>query len=158
MINLVDTPPAKENHEESINDFLSGYDKAPIIEQIKTSESETPKNEIKTPEKFKVTAGEMEAGSISGAVLEGALILTLIDMIIPTAIVYAHKRFSKDGTKLSLSKLRLTKGQKNELTPVFDKVLKSLNVEGNPLHLLILSMLAMYGMNYLIMKQDLDYE
>ncbi len=85
--------------------------------------------------------------SIQGsAVISGILLITMIDLLFPLIVAVIHNQFSKDK-KVKVSELSLKAGQKKELQPIADEVVKALNIEANPIHMFIISLLGIYGLN-----------
>jgi hypothetical protein len=84
--------------------------------------------------------------------LTGLMMLTFIDLIFPLVITVVNNRFTKKSIKSH--QLKLSKTQKNELTPLADEVVKMLDIEANPLHMLIISMIGVYGLNLMEARNE----
>ena len=78
-------------------------------------------------------------------IMSGIMLLVLVDSILPLAISFINNKYSK--RKVKSTSLKMTKTQKNELQPIADEVVKLLNVEANPIFMLSISMIGIYGLN-----------
>lgn len=79
--------------------------------------------------------------------VNGALFLAFINFIIPLAISGVHNWFNKKN-KLAIKDLKLTNDEKKEIDPLMDATLKQLNINANPLILLIISLVGAYSVKY----------
>ena len=92
--------------------------------------------------------------TITGDIISGALLITLIDLLIPLLIVALNNQFSKQKIKAEL--LQMNEKQKSTLAPVCDSVARQINLTGNPVVILLVSLVGIYGMNFLMIKQAQD--
>lgn len=90
----------------------------------------------------------------ANAVISGSLLITLIDLLIPLAITALNNTFS--DKKIKPEMLQMQKSQKDTLAPVCDQVAQHINLTGNPVIILIVSLIGIYGMNFLMIKQGID--
>lgn len=79
--------------------------------------------------------------------INGALFLAFINFIIPLAISGIHNWLNKKN-KLAIKDLKLTNDEKKEIDPLMDATLKQLNINANPLILLIISLVGAYSVKY----------
>lgn len=79
--------------------------------------------------------------------VNGALFLAFINFIIPLAISGIHNWLNKKN-KLAIKDLKLTNDEKKEIDPLMDATLKQLNINANPLILLIISLVGAYSVKY----------
>lgn len=123
------------------------YVKGPKKGQPKTKPGQQPKQVVQNNQ-----LTDSENANISGMLIDGALFLTLIDLIFPLIISIINNRFTDD--KINPEQLQMTKEQKNQLTPVCDKVMNQLSISGNPMVILLLGMFAVYGLNFMAAKME----
>ena len=171
------TSNSKETKEatSSIDDLLSGYetmeeseeteeidddgDGYSTDEKISSDKSDSSlyfqsgkkKGQLK-PKGRDILGGEVKATvdpspkAIKGSnILSGLMLLTLVDLIFPLLLQVANNKFSK--VKIKASDLRIKKTQKNELEPLANMVVESLNIEANPIQMFAVSMIGVYGLN-----------
>lgn len=109
------------------------------------------------PRKPRVTATinpDTNPMSLGGDLLSGAMFLMLINLMIPAIMAGLNNKFSKD--KMKAGDLALTTSQENKLAPIADRVLKQLNIQANPTLLLFLSIVGIYGTNFMVAKMLSD--
>lgn len=153
-----------------IAELLSGYKTAPIKTQPDTIDSgnETPtlpddksdptlyfqsgakKGQLKPRARKGIVKNDTETMTLDSELLSGALFLTLIDLIVPSIIVFLNNKVSKK--KIEVDQLSLTPKQKAELERVADAVVKKINFNGSPVTLLLVSLLGIYGVNFMALK------
>ena len=90
--------------------------------------------------------------TISGAVIDGALFLMLIDLLIPFLIQVVNNRFS--DVKIKDSDIQLSAEQKRKLEPLADRVVAMMSMKANPVVLLVVAMTSIYGLNFMAAKMD----
>ena len=83
----------------------------------------------------------------AAAFITGALFLTIVDALLPSAIIYIAGLVSEDYKALKPKQIKLTKEQKADLAPLADEVVKIVLGEADPLFLLLIAMSAMYWEN-----------
>ena len=130
--------------DKEIRDFLSDYEDAPMTVHEEEKEIQQP------GVSFDNTSGEQ--ATISGEILTGTLFLTLIESFMPILIGILNDKFDKK--KIDIKKLQLTAKQKNQLTPLCDEVVKKLEITANPVYLLIGSVIGIYGINYVHLRNQ----
>lgn len=91
--------------------------------------------------------------SVSGMLIDGGLFLMLIDIALPLGICALSNNFT-DGPKIKPEKLQLTEAQKRQLTPVVEKVMASIQLTGNPMAVLFIGLITIYGMNFMNAKLE----
>jgi hypothetical protein len=153
---------------KELNDILGGYAKSSI--EFEQPKEETPgtsadvkdsgteyyvrgpkKGQPKPTKKNKAVSYDMSASEeISGDIIDGAMFLMLIDLLIPFIIAMANNRFSE--SKIKASDLQLENDQIKKLTPLCDKVVSYLKLRGNPLVMLIIALVGMYGVKFAAIK------
>lgn len=146
-------------------DFLSQYktlevDQEPAsFEAPKSSEPEQPveyykrgpkKGQPKPPKKNVVSYNMDATDEISGDIIDGAMLLMLIDMLIPLCIVGANNFFSKQ--KMKLADLQLEPDQLKRLEKLTDRVVAYLKLRANPLTILVIALLCMYAVKFVVAK------
>jgi hypothetical protein len=136
---------AKDVNKE-IDNLLSGYTETPIInEPVETGKKRgrKPKESQPIPEEPQI---------LDSAAISGSLLILLVDLLIPNILVFANNRFSKK--KMKASKLQMTAQQRNELEPLADAVAKQMALKSSPLAVLIISMVGIYGVNFIMQKGE----
>ena len=83
----------------------------------------------------------------AAAFITGALFLTIVDALLPSAIIYIAGLVSEDYKALKPKQIKLSKEQKADLAPLADEVVKIVLGEADPLFLLLIAMSAMYWEN-----------
>lgn len=153
--------------KDDISKYFEKYNKAATVENVQNSPGDMPANESKPFISIKDTESpkteekpkrrrkkKIENQIISGEILSGALFLTIVDMLLPMLIAVVNNALSKD--KIKGKDLSLTQTQRNQLEPIADSVMKQIELNTNPVLILILSMGGLYGMNYMAAKYKLD--
>jgi hypothetical protein len=150
-------PTTKESQnqtpEAELNKLIEGYVENPVFDQ---SENNVEANDLLNQgQKRKYTKRKKlapEAQSIvnpvklSGdTVLSGALLLMLIDIALPNIMCMVNNKMSKK--KVNPKALQMSKSQMDELSPIADKVTEQLLLKGNPVSVLIISLISIYGLN-----------
>lgn len=141
-ININDIVPKKV---DDIDEFLGDYEHTPMTVHKKEPE-EIEETTTREPMKEEMT--------LSGEVLTGTLFLTMIESFMPIIIGILNEKF--DNKKVDIKKLKLTAGQKKELIPICDEVIKKMELTANPIYLLIGSVIGIYGINYMALRQQDD--
>jgi hypothetical protein len=94
-----------------------------------------------------------QPGSLPGsAVLTGAMMIFLVDLIIPTIIELLNNAISKK--KIQGAALRMKDDQKKELAPYAEAAMRQLNIVSDPKWLLLFAIAGVYGTNYLKLKAE----
>jgi hypothetical protein len=85
-------------------------------------------------------------------IITGSLLIILIDLVIPNIMVFANNKFSKK--KIKTSDLMLSNEQKKELEPFADAAANQMMLKGNPIYMLIVCLLGMYGVKLMTLKAE----
>ena len=136
----------------SIDDFLSEY-------QNEATVTEAPSMDTGNDEPVKPKRGRRKKQDkmfISGEVISGAMFITLIDLIIPMSIVTLNNTLDKSGRKMKVDELRMKASQRKELEPIAEEVMRELEVKANPIVIMIVSLISIYGLNFMNIKYSLD--
>lgn len=154
--NKQETPEIKNDKQIIKNDLsdietmLSEYKEKAQVES-EPSENIEPK---KRGRKRKVVEQEQEQQQINaGNVISGALVLMLIDLLIPKLLTLANNKFNKKK-KIKSKQLQLTTEQRTSLEPIADLAMKQIMLQGNPLTVLTLSLIGIYGLNFLMLQNE----
>jgi len=133
-----------------------------------TNESDEPENKVENKtepidgETKKETRGRKKGGKNKteqkaegetlpiNNLLNGAILILIIDLVLPLIIMYVGKIVTKKTVPLDA--LQLTEKQKKDLIPICDEVAKRVNVN-NPILLLAVTLSGIYGMNYMAYLQ-----
>lgn len=106
------------------------------------------------PNKTKVSYNPSKPATLSGEFLTGAIVIMLIDILLPLLFAGINNTVSKK--KIDADKLKLTDKQKKEFEPIADAVLKSIKIEANPVLVLAVGLVGAYGMNFYLIKNDIE--
>ena len=173
---------------DSMEDLLSGYSTPKTETPAPVDESEAPPAEINQDQfappppdpanyigdkrfyQRGAKAGQLRPGGVRATynhnatstipatmLINGALFLSVINFIIPLTIVTINNWVSP-REKMTLKDLRLTNEEKKEIDPLMDATLKQLNIQGNPLILLMITLTAAYSMKFIGKKVDIETE
>jgi hypothetical protein len=83
-------------------------------------------------------------------VISGGLLILLIDLALPNIMCFVNNKVSKQ--KIKASSLQLTEDERKQLEPLADQVAREMAVKANPLTVLIISLVSMYGMKLMTQK------
>lgn len=131
-----------EGVSKEIQDLLGGYKETLQVEE--QPEQPQSKRGRKSKKQEPESAPEMPS------LISGALLVLMIDLIIPNIIAFANNKITNE--KITAKSLQLTTAQKNELQPVADEVAKTIALQANPLTVLIVTLLGIYGVNLMALK------
>lgn len=134
-----------------IDSYLNEYkDAAQIIEP-----DESTQKQAEEKPKIRRSRKKPEPMVLSGDIITGAMFLSLIDLAIPAIIMTINNTLDKSH-KITVEKMRLKASQKKELEPHAEAVMKQLELKANPVVLLLVSMISIYGLNFVNVKYGLD--
>lgn len=146
------TGTVKTDGAGSVDDFLSGYSNAAVIEDDDENE-EPEEGQVLEDGRDK----KQETDMMSDPVINGLTMLTIIDMVLPSLIVFAYKKITKKDVKIPMSKLQLRPRQKKDLESLADRVAERINFkDGDPTLILLISMGSMYYANLLNVVHELE--
>lgn len=108
------------------------------------------------PKKKRGRKSKAEKMTLSGGVISGALFIALIDLMFPLLIGLIHDLVTK-GDKIGgkTHRLKLTATQKTEIEPICNEVVKQLELTANPILLLVVSLMGIYGVNFMLLKEEI---
>lgn len=110
------------------------------------------KRPLGTKPKLKYVHSQEET-VIDGELLSGALFLTFFNMLLPMLFCLLHNWVSKD-IKLKPESMELPEKTLNKLAPTADKVVRQIQLSGNPTTVMILTMLGLYGMQMVMARME----
>jgi hypothetical protein len=138
-----DSQPVEPDKE--IASFMSDYTEKPIINE------EAPKS--RRGRKKKEEEPQQDPPIINGeALINGGMFILLIDLLLPNIICLLNNRLSKK--KIKASKLQMTAEQRKDLEPIANEVAKQMSMKANPMTVLIISLVGIYGVNFMMLKAD----
>lgn len=132
---------AAKNGTVSLEDAIKGADHA----KMNTfSVSDVSKGSGATGPDGKPIGGGLPGSTVAlGGMVQGKLVVDLMDALLPSIIVLAFHRF---GLSVKKSQMQLTQGEKNTLGPIVDACLNSINLDfSNPWSALSITLLVIYG-------------
>jgi len=94
--------------------------------------------------------------TLTGDLMDGAMFITLIDMIFPMVICMANNSMSQ--VKIEPDALMLSEKQKKQLEPICEQVVKKLSVKADPITLLCISLFTMYGVSFYSIRNEVRQE
>jgi hypothetical protein len=104
--------------------------------------------------RLKFVPGE-EVSEIDGELITGALFLSMIDLLLPLLIAGIHNGVTKKKeNRLKWNDLQMSAEQKKQLSPIADRVVKMIKLEGHPILIMSLTMLGLYGLNYATARME----
>jgi hypothetical protein len=124
---------------------------APVLDtptiEFKSPSAETS-TEDKPGEKRKYTRRTKKTDENGEPLIDGEMLLTLIDLIIPMIITTSHNMFSGEKP-ISPDDLMLTEKQKLSMQRFADKVAERIDINANPYAVLFIGLGGIYTVNYL---------
>ena len=147
---------SKDENKE-INDLLSGYSEKIQVDEGAAMDyevSKQPKGKRGRPKKEEPLQTGQPTQIEGEALISGAVMLMLIDLALPNLISFANNKFNKKGKKIKASDLQMSEEQRRELEPVADQVAKEMMLKASPLSVLIISMIGIYGINFMMLKAN----
>jgi hypothetical protein len=155
---------AKKNTTEAVPDFMKEVDSE--LEGFK-EEIQVEKEPVPQPDELTITTKRRrgrksnaerfaekkeEKQVISDTIINGALLLLLIDVAIPSIITLINNKVSKK--KIKSSRLQLTATQRSELQPLADEAARQIQMQGSPVTMLMLGLFGIYFTNFMMLKSD----
>jgi hypothetical protein len=150
-----DKPLISTSGINEVNDLLSGYTEKVIIDTPSAQDAEKKKRgRPKKGEQDKTPQGTFSDPNVmpENPIISGSLMVLLIDLILPNVICMINNKVSKKKIKANL--LMMTDEQRKQLEPVADQVAKEMSLKANPLTVLIVSMIGIYGVNLMMLKSE----
>lgn len=159
-----------EYKNSSINFNTSDFDKSTSDKDDQTTVDESydektdkslyyqsgKKKGQRKPQGTRVSYNPTKPAQLSGEFLTGSIVIMLIDILLPLIFAGINNTVSKK--KIDADKLKLTDKQKKEFEPIADAVLKSIKIEANPVLVLAIGLIGAYGMNFYLIKNDIESE
>jgi hypothetical protein len=134
---------------KEMNELLTGYTEKLTIDEPAAMEGEKKKRgRPSKSSKVEEPINEIQGSSV----ISGSLLILLIDLILPNIMAAVNNKVSKKKIKASL--LQMTPEQRKELEPVADAVSREMMLKANPLAMLIISMIGIYGVNLMMLKNE----
>lgn len=137
--------PKTEGLKE-VNDLLKGY-----TEQLQV-EPEQPEKKRGRKKKGEINEPELPNDMGINSIISGALLIIMIDLIIPNIIVFANNKLT--SSKIKIKDLQLSKAQKDELIPLADEAAKKIALKGDPMTVFFMSLIGIYGINLMSLKAN----
>lgn len=133
--------PAANANSATMEDVLQGANHAKMNT---LSVSDISKGSGAIGPDGKPVAGGLPGSSVAlGGMLQGKLVVDLMDALLPSIIVLAFHRF---GLSVKKSSMQMTQGEKNTLGPIVDACLNSINLDfSNPWSALAVTLVVIYG-------------
>ena len=144
------TAPKTGVVNDEIYDILSGYSEKITIDEPAAIQNEKGKRGRKSKNGVNTEVNQIA----ESPVITGALMMMLIDLALPQLIAFANNKLNKKGKKIQATALQMTPEQRKELEPVADQVAKEMMIQANPLTVLIISMIGIYGINFMMIKNE----
>jgi len=93
---------------------------------------------------------------VASSLITGSLFITMIDIILP--MVFAGLNNWRSKVKVDSDKMKMTQRQKDDLAPIGDAVVKELNINANPVALLLIGLGGIYGGNLVMLRNEAEKE
>ncbi len=152
-VNIADEAPEPEEEPadaEAMADAPPNIDPVTGLDKNLYFVSGKKKGQLR--KKARLSYNPTKPATLNGQFLTGAIMLTLVDILLPLLFAGINNTLSKK--KIDPDKLKLTTEQKKEFEPVADAVLKSIKFEANPVLVLSVGLLGAYGINYFMLKNE----
>jgi hypothetical protein len=81
--------------------------------------------------------------------IDGEMLLLLVDVIVPMIIAMGHNMFSDSSKAISPDNLMLTEKQKESMKRFADKAAERIDINAHPVAVLLIGLGGIYTMNYL---------
>ena len=164
-----DTPEKIDAETDVLNDALNSYTE-PMQESQPVTDTPEPENpdswlgnpayyqsgkkrgQLRKSPSLRGSYNHAAETSIKGSLLiNGALFLSIVNFIVPLLICTVNNWLNKKD-KMTVKELQLDASEKKEIDPLMDATLKQLNITGNPLVLLSITLTAAYAMKFVNRK------
>jgi hypothetical protein len=146
-----------QNSAKSVDDLMKGYTNMPIVDEPAAQEFAKKKRGRKPGQKAGMSASDVtdmnpETTGMIGEnpIITGGLLMLLIDLALPNVIALINNKVSK--SKITASTLQLSEDERKQLEPLADQVAREMSVKANPLTVLIISLVGLYGMKLMQQK------
>lgn len=140
---------------DEIADYFKQFNKGATIETLeKDNQEATAQSVAEDSQPKKRRRRTKKKMIVSGEILTGALFLTIIDMLLPMLIAIVNNYASKN--KIKHEDLQLTREQQKQLEPIADEVMKEIEMNANPVAIMIIAMAGIYGMNFMAAKFNVN--
>lgn len=90
----------------------------------------------------------------ASVIISGALFITLVDTLMPMVICGLNNWLTK--TKVDPDKMKMTESQRRDLVPIGDAVVKELNIQSSPSVLFLVSLVGIYGINFMSLRSQAE--
>lgn len=98
-----------------------------------------------------------ETSIISGDIISGALLLTIINLLMPMALSLTHNLLVKDKKKrIDYEHLQIPDNELKKIDKLADAALKHIKIEANPVGFLIFALIGLYAMQFMTVKLMTD--
>jgi len=149
--------PVANKTVDAVADLMKGYKDAPIIDEPSAQEFAKKKRGRKPGQKAGMSASDVQSDNPENTgvigenpIITGGLLMLLIDLVLPNVIALINNKVSK--SKITASSLQLSEDERRQLEPLADQVAREMSVKANPLTVLIISLVGMYGMKLMTQK------
>jgi hypothetical protein len=136
----------QQTNPGEIDTYLKEFIEQPVIDDTEKAPDTT--TEVKQG-RGRPKGGRFDK-SFSSSIITGALFMLFIDLVIPALITLINNKVSKK--KIRAEQLKLSNDQRKELEPIADEVAKQINLQGNPVTVLVASLAAIYLGNLMLLR------
>lgn len=154
-----ETKVQDKSTNKEINDLLKGYsenanvhtdnnDSAPIQDDPPKKRKRGRPRKDEKQEPVEPPQAEIQASDY----INGAMFILLIDLLLPNVIAFGNNKLTKK--KIKASKMQMTDKQRSDLQPLADEVAKHLLVNVSPITLFVISLVGIYGINFMMLKAE----
>jgi hypothetical protein len=146
---------------DAVSELMKGYTEeinvdAPAAQEFikgKRGRKKGQKNGMKADEIGTSEPGGFGEPAINeNPIISGALLVMLIDIALPNLMAIINNKVSKK--KIKASSLQLSEDERKQLEPLANQVAQEMSVKANPLTVLIISLVSMYGMKLMTQKTE----
>lgn len=145
--------PEVNDHFKMMQDKIKEFEKSnPVSKDVNYEEGGTPLFETKEPGDKTKRKPSRKRSKKNESEIEGYILLTVMDMLIPSGFILVNNMFTKK--KIKFGSLSLSEKQFQKLEPLADRAAESLQINSNPLTTFFIVGTVMYAGNFMALKQQ----
>lgn len=144
---MVINPGGQSNGNPAVNPLASKPVES-VLQNVEQAVYKTGKKAGQPkPNQGKAQQAPAAQPQVNSVLISGALFIMIVDFLLPVVIAFVHNKTNKN--RIEPQAIKLTDQQKKEIEPLCDQVVKYLNLNANPLVLLMISLGGAYSMGYM---------
>jgi hypothetical protein len=158
LVNDIDIVTESNSNIADVNDvaiYFEGHTQTPLTVDAESSSNEPPKRKRGRPAGSTSTKQSEPFANTNvlptNSIITGSLFITMVDLLLPMIMAFLHNKTSKK--KIEASDLQLTEKQKKDLEPICNEVVKKISFGSDPVTMLIISLIGIYGFNLMALRK-----